>query len=397
MKGILILNDFPINPPDHGGKLRIYNIYRELSSKYKVTYICFCNNKNIIETKITETFSEIKVPKGNVHRNMERLMGKLLGVSVDDIVAMLLCRSNKDLDQIIQKHLLDCEIVVISLPYMFPAIKDCLGDQLLVYESQNVEYALKKSILGEGLLRDHLCSRVKEIEGDLVGESDLIFATSKIDGNKLKEIYGSDIKKIVISPNGADLSTFKPLYKDWKLNKDKIVPQPLAIFLGSGHPPNVEAAMTIVNDIAPRVKDVYFLICGSVCWGIEDEARGKNVGLAYVLSEEEKLELYRVSDLALNPMSSGSGTNIKMLDYMAAGLPVVTTPVGARGLDIESYNQAIISSVQDFPEKIYEVLSDTYLRDKLSLSGRSLVEEKYDWRTIAENMAVTMERRMEMN
>lgn len=387
MKNIIVLNDFPIYPPDHGGKLRIYNIYSELSSKYKIIYVCFGNNKTIVETKITEQFSEIRVPKGSIHRNIEEYMKKLWGVPVDDLVAMLFCRSNRDLDRIIKRYLSDCDIVVLSLPYMFPVIRNQLGDRFLIYESHNVEYVLKKLILGDGFFKDCLCDQVREIEDGLVKACDLLFVTSELDRDKFEEIYGADIKKTHISPNGTNLSAFEPLYKDKNLDKDKILPVPLAIFMGSGHPPNVEAASTILKDIAPRVQNIYFLICGSVCWEIQNLPKGKNVGLADVVTDEEKLELYRVADIALNPMLSGSGTNIKMLDYMAAGLPIVTTPVGARGLDIDNFDQAIICGVSEFPEKISEVINDKDLYVKLGLNGRELVKEKYDWKKIAKDMA----------
>jgi len=387
MKSIIVLNDFPMYPPDHGGKLRIYNIYRELSSEYKIIYICFGNNKTILENKITEKFIEIRIPKGNVHRCLEWFLGKLLGIAVDDIVAMLLCRSNRNLDRTIGKYLADCELVVLSLPYMFPAVKDLSGDKILVYESQNVEYSLKKSILREGFIRDRLCNHVKDIEGGLAEACDILFVTSELDRDGVKEIYGTDNKKMYISPNGTDLSAFKSLYRDGKLCKDKILPIPLAIFIGSGHPPNVEAAKIILTDIAPKAQDIYFLICGSVCWMIRDMPKGKNVGLGYMISDEEKLGLYRAADIALNPMLSGSGTNIKMLDYMAAGLPIITTPVGARGLDIKDYTHAIICEISEFPRAIFEVIKDKDLYIKLSVNGHELVKEKYDWKNIAKEMA----------
>jgi glycosyltransferase involved in cell wall biosynthesis len=94
-------------------------------------------------------------------------------------------------------------------------------------------------------------------------------------------------------------------------------------------------------------------------------------------------------------MLSGSGTNIKMLDYMAAGLPVITTPVGARGLDIENHNNAIICDVSKFPEKIRELTNDKDLYARLSRNGRKLVVEKYDWENIAERMAKILEGKLE--
>ena len=125
--------------------------------------------------------------------------------------------------------------------------------------------------------------------------------------------------------------------------------------------------------------------------GVKNESLPNNVGLAFQVTEEEKLELFRSSNIALNPMQSGSGTNIKMLDYMAAGLPVIATPIGARGLDLNGTN-SMICEIPDFPEKIREVLENRILYKSLSDNGRKLVEDKYDWRKIAWNMADVFEK-----
>jgi glycosyltransferase involved in cell wall biosynthesis len=115
--------------------------------------------------------------------------------------------------------------------------------------------------------------------------------------------------------------------------------------------------------------------------------KAKNVFLLGRVSDEVKMELYRMSDIALNPMINGSGTNIKMLDYMAAGLPVITTPIGARGLSLKNYENVIICEIPEFPAKIQELINDRDLYIKLSLLGRKTVEKKYDWEKIAGNMA----------
>lgn len=112
----------------------------------------------------------------------------------------------------------------------------------------------------------------------------------------------------------------------------------------------------------------------------------KNVIFLGRVSDEEKQALYRVADIALNPMTSGSGTNIKMLDYMAAGLPVVSTSVGARGLNLENYENAIICDIPDFPVRINQILSDSKLYSKISSNGRRTVEDNFDWSKIASEM-----------
>ena len=58
-----------------------------------------------------------------------------------------------------------------------------------------------------------------------------------------------------------------------------------------------------------------------------------NVVLAGVVTNVAKRTLLQSADLALNPMRTGSGTNLKIVEYFAAGIPVVSTPFGARGLE----------------------------------------------------------------
>ena len=83
-------------------------------------------------------------------------MGALLGVSVDDIVAMFLCKFNRKINIAVKRYLLDANIIIVSHPYMFPVIKNhkYANDKTLVYESLNVEYLLKKDILEEGYFNE---------------------------------------------------------------------------------------------------------------------------------------------------------------------------------------------------------------------------------------------------
>lgn len=391
MKNIVVLNDFQIYPPNHGGKVRIYNVYKYLSRNFNVTYICFGESKKVEKKQLSDNFIEIVVPKSFFQKNIEKVAGKFLGISVDDIIAMFLCRYNHQLKSTVKSYFSNCDIVVASLPYMFPVMEKNIKDSSLVYESHNVEFLLKKSLLEKSFLKNYLCSYVKKIEGRLISESDLVFAITNEDRENLQAIYNEKSGKICISPNGVDLVQFDVFNIGNKPIREKIIKRPIAIFLGSGHPPNIEAAETIVEKIAPQRNDVYFLICGSVCWGLNGREIGKNVGLTFEVSEEEKLELYRVSDIAINPMMKGSGTNIKMLDYMAAGLPVISTPTGARGLNLENGIDAIICNVSEFPMKIEKILQDEELYSKVSYNGRKIVEEQYDWRKIAEDMGKEFE------
>jgi glycosyltransferase involved in cell wall biosynthesis len=135
-----------------------------------------------------------------------------------------------------------------------------------------------------------------------------------------------------------------------------------------------------LGDIIPNTddRDTVFLIVGGVG---EGRKGGDNVLFTGYAKDVDVF--LRASDLAINPLISGSGTSLKMLEFMAAGLPVISTPVGARGFNIKHREQAIISSTTDFGNWIQEVLNDRDLYDSLSLSGRMFVESNFDWQAIS--------------
>src|SRR6202040_2644325 len=84
----------------------------------------------------------------------------------------------------------------------------------------------------------------------------------------------------------------------------------------------------------------------------------------------------------INPMFGGSGTNIKMLDYMAAGLPSVTTAMGARGL--ETAEQAFVeSSTERFASDIAALIDDPLRAREVGAAARKQATLFYSWERIS--------------
>jgi glycosyltransferase involved in cell wall biosynthesis len=81
------------------------------------------------------------------------------------------------------------------------------------------------------------------------------------------------------------------------------------------------------------------------------------------------------------PLHAGGGMRVKILDAWSWGLPVVSTTIGAEGLNAkDGHNLLVGDDAQTFAEAVVRVLKDRELADELSDAGRRTVESKYDWR-----------------
>jgi glycosyltransferase involved in cell wall biosynthesis len=163
----------------------------------------------------------------------------------------------------------------------------------------------------------------------------------------------------------------------------------LALFVGSWHPPNIAAAREVF-EIARGFPEVAFLLLGGHCLALQRSPRPSNAALMGVVDEATLSFVTALADVALNPMDCGAGTNLKVLRYLAAGVPGLTTPIGARGLGLTDGQDALIRPLDQFPEALRQLLAQPELRWRLAAAGRRLVEERFDWNRIAGALEQTL-------
>ena len=90
------------------------------------------------------------------------------------------------------------------------------------------------------------------------------------------------------------------------------------------------------------------------------------------------------ADALVAPFRMAGGARFKVLEAMAAGLPVVGTPAGLQGIDAEPDRHALVArTAPDLASAALRVLDDGPLAKRLALAGRKLVQERYDWSVIA--------------
>jgi glycosyltransferase involved in cell wall biosynthesis len=153
---------------------------------------------------------------------------------------------------------------------------------------------------------------------------------------------------------------------------------PVAVFVGRlDYPPNLEAVKTLCIHIAPHCPNVTFLVAGINPPKIAPPNNVRLIGFV------DQIESYLgAGDLAVVPITFGSGTRIKILDAWAAGLPVLSTSAAASGLEYQDgVNIVIEDDIQRFPERILELLSSPNRCVDLSRGALEAVKP-YRWDAI---------------
>ena len=204
-----------------------------------------------------------------------------------------------------------------------------------------------------------------------------MIACSHEDACALADLHDADIDKFRIAPNGAFLTS--PMHRE-----ERPASRPTALFMGSDWPPNNEAACFINEKLAPALPEVDFLIVGSTGNLIKPAA--DNVVVKGVVSDDEKHQLLSTSTLALNPVDRGSGTNVKLADYLACGLPTVTTPFGARGMPRHRDPFMVTVPRDGFARSIRQIIMVDAWRHRLSDNARHFARENLDWRVISRDL-----------
>jgi glycosyltransferase involved in cell wall biosynthesis len=169
----------------------------------------------------------------------------------------------------------------------------------------------------------------------------------------------------------------------------------------TSNPPNREA-IDFLLEVFPRVNlrhpEVYLVIIGGPV-----RRRAPWLITPGNIPYEEVPVFLKAASVAVAPIFSGSGTRLKILEYMAAGLPVVATAKGAEGLNIQNGENIVLAeNVASFAEQLAFLLVERIAAERIGRAGQQLVRRYYDWSEIAprftaDHLAAIFPRIMERN
>jgi len=386
---VLITDMQPIEPATGGGRLRLKGLYTNLGKDINAVYIGSYDwpGEKRREIVIKDYLKEIDIPLSNDHFWLNDRLNQLLpDKTIIDSIFPFLAETSPDFVNRVREEAERSDVIVFSHPWVFPAVKATvnLKDKIVIYDSHNFEASLREQLLGNSPFANCIVALVRFVEMELCEASDLILACSEEDKRKFVTQNHIHPDKIEVVPNGVDTKSIRPSDQTEKTkNKEKFgILYPAVIFIGSDYQPNVEGGQFIIDTLADKCPEVSFLIVGGV--GDRLKSNKNNVRIFGKVTDEEKTQLLSAADIAVNPMFKGSGTNIKMFDFLAAGLPTISTPVGSRG--IVNNDSFVVTEVSNFPGVINQLLENQSFYENISKKSRLLCEKYYDWSNISEKL-----------
>jgi glycosyltransferase involved in cell wall biosynthesis len=369
---LVAVNDFPVSGAKGGGEARILELLTELARDFDVVLLALTDEARRSEWSLGPRLREIRVPRTAAHRDADVASARGERVSVSDLVASEHCLDNNELVALFRAIASRAQAVIFEHPYLVPLARLLPASARVVYSSLNVERHLKADLLRSRHDAARRIAQTEALEREMLARAGLVACVS--DADRRTFVADGVQSEVIVIENGVRVGN-RPVAQAHTARNPRI----LAIFLGSAHPPNVEAARFLIDHVAPALPEVDIVIAGGVCSGVGTLALPENVHLAGSLSAAEKDALLARADVALNPLFGGGGSSLKVPDFFAAGLPVVSTAIGVRGYGVREGVHYAKAGRDDFVARTRELVADATMRGQLARNAREYAVRHLDW------------------
>jgi len=383
-------------PPDTGGKIRSYNILRELARQHSVTFFSFyAAHDNDLHSDLKNTFDHVvcmplRLPAPKSRAEMLDYGSGLLSSQPYNITKYCRPEVRRSLHALLAQETYDvilCDFMVAAgvIPWDWPTPK--------VLFTHNVEatiwrrhYQVAANPLWKAISWLEW-RRMEAAERRYLRLADQVLAVSETDRDAFAPFVESG--KLTVIPTGVDVEYFQPMPVEETANS--------LVFTGSmDWLPNEDAILHFVDAILPLIKQQ----CPDV--SLEVVGRSPSRKLQALAEREKSMRLTGwVEDIrpfvargsiCIVPLRIGGGTRLKIFEAMAMSKAVVSTSVGAEGLPVRSGENILLADTPtDFAHSVISLLRDPSERKRLSTSARALVQEKYSWPKVAESFARTLQ------
>jgi glycosyltransferase involved in cell wall biosynthesis len=167
------------------------------------------------------------------------------------------------------------------------------------------------------------------------------------------------------------------------------------VFTGNmDYAPNIDAVITFVANMWPTLKkeypDLKLIIAGQRPVSAVRDLESESIEITGFVSDMSTM--YEKATIVIAPLRFGAGTQNKVLEAMAMGVPVVCTEIGFAGLEIASGDGCILSlNDQEFIANVGLLLNDAKMREEVGRKGLEIAQNKFSWDGISKQLEVYLE------
>jgi len=374
-------------PPDRGDKIRTFNILRKLSEDHEIYLVSFVADKSEeAEVKILEQYCH------EIHTVNLPFWQSVFSVCLNgwrgSPLQVEYYRSKK-MDRLIDRIIVDEQIdaVYVHLFRMAPYVSKQSGLFRIVdltdIISQEISSSLPYRSIPSRFIYKVEVKRIASYECLVAKWADETWLVSQSDILRLERVCPG--KNVQLVPIGVDRDVFFPMNRKPRKNK--------LIFVGNLNVfHNVDAITYFVQDIFPIIKgtvpDCSFTIVGA---GESSKVRNlANVpGVTLSGFVENLNEELNKAVIFVAPLRFSAGVQFKVLQAMAAGVPVIATRNVAAGLGARPEHEIeVADNAQEFAEKVIKLLKDHQQRSALGLAGRTFIEDQFSWHMVADRVKI---------
>jgi len=391
---ILWLKTGPLHPLDTGGKIRTYNMLKELKRNNTVTYLSLwpdgapeAAREQAAEYSQRQTWIPWReTPKGSPAFFME-LAGNLflsrLPYAIQKYRSHPWAQAMRRAEESGEHDLIVCD-------FLTPAVNLYPGHHqprlpVLLFQ-HNVEGLIWKRAWenARGLSRPYFrlqWKRMERFEKEACARADQVCAVSEEDARLLRDELGlTNVCGAV--PTGVDIEFFSESSAPRK-------PKSL-VFLGSmDWMPNIDGIGWFHDEIWPLVKakhpDATLTIVGRRPAPRVRELAEQDSAITVTGTVPDVRPYLAEASLMIVPLRVGGGTRIKIFEGMATGIPCLSTRIGAEGLPVtHGENHLLADEPEAFAAEIDRAFSDPEAAARIGKAGRQLVESRFSWAKINE-------------
>jgi sugar transferase (PEP-CTERM/EpsH1 system associated) len=395
---ILVLQHLLPVPLDSGAKIRSYSTIKALASRHELMMVSYVRNEDELKhlaklRQLCDRIELVPMRRGPMRKATDALSNVMLGRS------FIVSRDYRvEMRQAFRKALTEFRPDAVHVDHLQMAqFLDRDVRCATVLDEHNVESTIIRRIAETSrspltrLYAGLEWPKLQRFELRACRESDLVLTVSEEDKAELMR-QDPSLNNIETLPIGIDTDYFGPVSRQAG-SKD-------ILFLGTMYwPPNVECVHYFCREILPIVRksipDCTFTIAGqrpvkSVA------ALGSNPGIRVTGYVDDVRQVGSECGVFVVPLQAGSGVRVKILNAMSMGLPVVSTSVGAEGIDATPEKHLLTADTpQDFARAIVRTLEDPELAGRLGANARQLVCEKYSWDVVGKQALDLYEKHIE--